>query len=234
MTTATQIINRAYRMAGVLASGETPGAEMANDGLVYLNGVLDALSNENLAIYTDVLDELPLTGADSYTYGPNGDLNESRPQTVNYVFYRLNNLDYPVQIITSDQYNSIAIKTLNTSIPTCVFINPDFPVLTVNVWPQSSNGSLFFNSKKPLANLSSLTTALSMPNGYERLLVLMMAVEIMPEFGIENAQLFQMAMKAKSDIKRTNARPSVLNVNLPFGQASNGGGYISILSDGLC
>ena len=91
MTTATQIINRAYRMAGVLASGETPCAEMANDGLVYLNGVLDALSNENLAIYTDVLDELPLTGADSYTYGPNGDLNESRPQTVNYVFYRLNN-----------------------------------------------------------------------------------------------------------------------------------------------
>ena len=56
-------------MAGVLASGETPSAEMANDGLVYLNGVLDALSNENLAIYTDVLDELPLTGADAYTYG---------------------------------------------------------------------------------------------------------------------------------------------------------------------
>ena len=57
-----------------------------------------------------------------------------------------------------------------------------------------------------------------MPNGYERLLVLMMAVEIMPEFGIENAQLFQMAMKAKSDIKRTNARPSVMRVSLPFGK----------------
>ena len=79
VTTATQIISRAYRMAGVLASGETPCAEMANDGLVYLNGVLDALSNENLAIYTDVLDELPLTGADAYTYGPDGvSMNQGR------------------------------------------------------------------------------------------------------------------------------------------------------------
>lgn len=234
MTTALQIIERACRMAGISASGETLSADIANDGLIYLNGVLDSLSNENLAIYSDVLDELPMTGATSYTYGTGGDLNEARPQSVNYVYYRMGTIDYPVDIVTSDQYNSIALKTLSTSIPTVVFIEPDYPLCTVKVWPQSSTGSLFFNAKKPLTTLTSLTTALSMPIGYERLLVLCLATEIMPEYGIQNQQVIAMMTKAKADLKRTNSRPSVLTVSLPFGASANGGGYISIMSDGLC
>lgn len=222
-------------MAGISASGESLSADIANDGLIYLNGLLDGLSNENLAIYTDVLDELPMTGATSYTYGTGGDLNASRPQSVNYVFYRMSGLDYPVQMVTSDEYNSIALKTLNTSIPTVVFLNPDYPLYTINVWPQSSSGSLFFNAKKPLTNFSSLTTALSMPIGYERLLVMCLAVEMMPEYGIQNQQVITMMVKAKADIKRTNYKPTVLNVSLPFGKGVNdSGGYISIMSDGLC
>ncbi len=233
MTTALQIIERAYRTIGVLASGETASDDLANDGLVYLNDVLAGLSNESLIIYADTLDSIALTGATSYTFGDGGVIDSDRPTVVKNVYFRnTDGIDYPVQMITSDQYDSIYLKTVSTGIPTCVFITADWPLANVFVWPVASAGTLFFMSNKPLTYVSSLTTDISLPIGYDRLLRYCLAAEMMPEYGINNPQVIGMMNDAKSKIKRTNMSNSVLQVNLPYGN-SNRSGYISILSDGM-
>ena len=205
---------------------------MAQDGLVYLNDVLTGLSNESLVIYADTLDSLPMTGATSYTFGTGGVLDSARPVTVKNVYFRnTDNIDYPVDMITSDQYDSIYLKTVSTGIPTCVYITADYPLANVFVWPLSSTGTLYFMSNKPLTAFASLSSTVSLPPGYERLLRYCLAVEIMPEYGVFNQQVVGMMADAKAKIKRTNSRSSVLQVNLPYGM--NNGSGLRILTDGL-
>lgn len=232
MTTALQIIERGYRTAGILASGESASADMAQDGLVYLNGILEGLSNESLAIYSDTQDTLALTGATSYTYGDGGDIDSARPVSIVSVFFRsTDNIDYPVQLITLEEYNSIYSKTISTGIPSVMYYEPSYPLATLSLWPLASSGTLYINANKPLLNLSTYNTVLSLPVGYERLLRYCFAVEVMPEYGISNPQIIAMMTDAKASIKRTNQKHSVLSVNLPFGARQANG--IRILSDGL-
>ena len=232
MTTALQIIERGYRTAGILAAGETASADMAQDGLVYLNDILNGLSNESLAIYSDEQDIVPMTGAASYAYGEGGDIDSVRPVSIVDVFFRdTNNLDYPVQVVTLEEYNSIYDKSILTGIPACVYLEPSYPLASLKVWPLSSNGSLYINANKQLLNLSTYNTVLSLPVGYERMLRYCFAAEIMPEYGIQNAQIIGMMMDAKAAIKRTNSKTSVLQVRLPFGNQRASG--MRILSDGL-
>lgn len=234
MTTALQIIERAYRTIGVLASGETATAELANDGLVYLNDLLQGLSNESLAVYTDVLDTLPLDGSTSYTFGLTGDINTARPVSVVNVYFRdTNNIDYPVTQITSDQYDSLYSKTLSTGIPEYIYIAPDYPLMSLYPWPLSSTGTLHISSKKLITSFSGLTDTVSLPNGYERMLRYQLAVEMMAEYGVQNPQVMAMAADAKAYIKRVNYSPSVLSVNLPFGSSVGNGSGRRILSDGV-
>jgi len=221
MATALQIIERAYRTIGVLAAGETASADMAQDGLVYLNDVLNGLSNESLAIFFASQDVLPLTGASSYTYGAGGDLDSPRPMTINSAFYRLANVDYPVTILTAEQYNDITVKNIGSSIPSGVFFNPEYPYYTIQLWPMPSTGSLYIDCNKPLLNLSTYNTSFSLPIGYERMLRYALAAEMMPEYGISNPQVIGMMTDAKAWLKRINSKSSILKTCLPFGQKAN-------------
>ena len=46
-TTASDQINRALRLVGVLAEGETPSAETSQDALIALNQMIDSWSTES-------------------------------------------------------------------------------------------------------------------------------------------------------------------------------------------
>lgn len=231
MATAINIIERALRSIGVLATGENPSAEMANDALVSLNDIIAGMANESLTIYQNTQDVLPMTGAASYTYGLSGALNSVRPIQVNTAFYRdANSIDYPVDVITLEEYNALGQKTLNTGIPTFIYIDTSYPLATVYVWPQASTGSLYLNTEKALTEFSSLNASVSLPSGYERMLRYALAAEMMTEYGVDNAAIMQKAIDSKADIKRTNYKPRVMRVSLPFGRRRGTG---RIMSDGI-
>lgn len=232
MATALDIITRSLKDLGILDPIETAEAEMANDGLVFLNDLLEAWSNEGLTVYTETQNTLTPTGAASYTVGSGGTFNTSRPNIVDSAFFRLSDIDYPVDIVNLEQYNSIPDKTTTGDIIRFIAFNTDVPLSTMYVYPKSSTGTLYLNSKKPLTSLALLTTVLAFPNGYERALRLALSVEMMPTYGVQNQQIIMMAEKAKSDIKRVNYRPSVLDVNVPAGR-QRVSGYPTILSGGV-
>jgi hypothetical protein len=49
--TAGDQINRALRLLGVLAEGETPSADMSNDALTALNQMIDSWNTERLSVF---------------------------------------------------------------------------------------------------------------------------------------------------------------------------------------
>ena len=222
MATALNIIERSLRSIGVLAQGETASAETANDALTSLNDVLAGLANEGLLAYQDSIDTLTMDGSTIYDWGMDGaaDIATVRPISINLASFLLSGIYYPVDIITAGEYSDIADKTVTGDVVRSVFINTTYPNSNVYVYPIASSGTLVFNSTKAITAFAMLTTTVSLPPGYERMLRYALAVELMPEYGVQNPQVFQMAIDSKADLKRTNFRPIVTRVSLPFGRSN--------------
>ena len=79
-TTAGDQINRALRLLGILAEGETPSASMSQDALIALNQMIDSWNTERLMVYStiDQIFTWP-AGFIERTLGPTGDFAGQRP-----------------------------------------------------------------------------------------------------------------------------------------------------------
>lgn len=223
MATANDIITRAYKMAGILGEGEVMTSDLADDGLVYLNDLMQGLSNEQNMIFQNTEESITMTGATSYTWGSGGTINTARPQKITGAFFRLNgtNVDYPVDVLTKDEYDGIGEKTITTDILNYVYLYNSYPLAELFVYPVASNGTLHITTWKALSEFATGTTAVSLPNGYERMLKIVLADEIGLEFGRSNPELTRRAIDAKAWIKRLNNKPKVASIYLPV----SGNGY---------
>lgn len=229
MTTALNIIERSLLDLQVLGEGESASAQQASDGLIYLNDLIQSWSLEGLLINSVTTDSLTMTGATSYTYGTGGTFNQGRPITALSAYFTSNSVDSQVQIITREQYEALPLKTSSGGIPDVVYINYTYPLATVYVYPVASSGTLNVSTQKPLTEQATTATVLSMPTGYERALRLNLAVEIMPQYGLQDQLIMQLAAKAKQDIKRVNAAnaPVLTGLGIPAGYRSYGGNILN-------
>ena len=78
--TAGEQINRALRLLGVLAEGETPSASVSQDSLMALNQMIDSWNTERLSTFVtqDQVYTWP-AGFISRDLGPSGDFIGNRP-----------------------------------------------------------------------------------------------------------------------------------------------------------
>lgn len=218
--TTLDLITGALRLIGVVASGEALPANEAADALSALNDLLDSWSTQNLLIPNKVREVFPLVaGQQSYTMGTGGNFLTSRPMRIETALIQITSsnpvLEVPLKIITEDEFAGIAIKTLNSTYPLYIYAEGTFPLETVNLWPvPSQSNNLVLYSWKPLANVASLTTVLSLPPGYNRALKHHLAIELAPEYGKTASQdVIGAAQAAIADIKRMNFKPSYLQVD---------------------
>ena len=104
----------ALRLLGVLAEGETPSSETANDALYALNQMIDSWDTERLSVFStkDVTYLWP-AGERSQTYGPTGDVASERPVLLDDSTYFRDpqtNVSYGIKFINQQQYDGIAVK----------------------------------------------------------------------------------------------------------------------------
>lgn len=213
MATAGDIITRALRSLEVIAQGESADANQLSDGLVSLNDLLSAWSNERLTVYQTVQETLSLVGGQaSYDIGVGAtSLNTSRPIKLESAFVRIYGVDYPLQILTREQYNEIADKATTGDIPTGIYLDPGYPESNLRLWPAPSGGTLYIDSWKPLTAFSATSDTVTLPPGYERALRLNLAVDLMPEYGVVNELILGLAKEAKAGIKRVNQSPVIMS-----------------------
>jgi len=216
MATARDLVEAAMREIGVFAASETPPAQDATDALGRLNRFLDTLSAERLAIYTLTRTTWTIVASDgSYTVGSGADVNIARPVHVEDVRFQDTNTDpdteYPLRKLTEQAYAGITQKALTSTYPHARYYNPTYPLATLILWPAPTSDKLqgVIYHWAAVGQIAALTTSVSVPPGYEEMLVTNLALLLCPTYERQpNPVLVRRAAETLAVVRRANLRPS--------------------------
>jgi hypothetical protein len=222
--TAGEQINRALRLLGVLAEGETPSASVSQDSLMALNQMIDSWNTERLSTFVtqDQVYTWP-AGFISRDLGPSGDFIGNRPILMDdATYYKApNGVSYGIKFINQQQYDGIAVKNVTSTYPQVCWVNMGFPNITLTVYPKPTQDlEWHMISVQELDRPADLSTVMYYPPGYLRAFTYNLAMEIAPEFGVEpSPQVTRIAMTSKRDLKRINNPDDVMA--LPYALVAN-------------
>ena len=182
--TAGDQINRALRLLGVLAEGETTSAATSQDALMALNQMIDSWNTERLSVFStqDQMFTWPASIL-SRTLGPTGDFVGNRPILLDDATYfkAPSGVSYGIKFINQQQYNGIAVKNVTSTYPQVMFINMTFPDIEMYVYPRPTQDlEWHFISVEELDNPATLATVLYYPPGYLRAFTYNLAMEFTP------------------------------------------------------
>ena len=210
------LINGSLRLLGVLAEGETPSSEMADDALVAFQQMIDSWNTERLAVFStqDQVFNWP-AGVLSRTLGPSGDFVGNRPILLDDATYFRDpqtNVSYGIKIINQQQYDGIAVKTVTSTYPQVIWVNMTYPNIEMYVYPKPLRLlEWHIISVEELTKPANLGTTLAFPPGYLRAMRYNLACELAPEFGVEpSGQVQRIAMYSKRNLKRINNPDDVM------------------------
>ncbi|MFA5377098.1 MAG: hypothetical protein WC455_15210 [Dehalococcoidia bacterium] len=205
-TTAHDLIKSALRLCGALDTAQSPEADLSADSLEALQYILDFWSSQGLMIYAQTRESLAITGAASYTIGPGGDFDTTRPEQIAGAYVSSGGLDYPLKIIGPADYGDLAQKSLGGT-PDRLFYNPENPLGKIYLYPLGAAGdTLSIYTLKPLTEPTALTDTIVFPPGYKRTIKLNLYVDLAAEFGRPvDAMLYKELTDAKEAIMAKNA-----------------------------
>lgn len=209
-STAQQIVNRALRLIGELASGDSPSDDEGADALQALNALIGDWSNDSLMCYAVRDETLTLaTSQASYTLGPSGDLDTTRPEVIEGCYVVVSGVSYPVQVLeTPQQYAAVKVKAQAGDWPLKVYYEPDVPLGTLFCYPVP-NGAVEMHllTKTPLT-FYSLADTVEMPPGWDNALAFNLAIALAPEYETQPSQYVVLtARNSRRGIRNVNAIP---------------------------
>lgn len=230
------LINSAFRLIGVLPSGEVPSGAESNDAQLVLQQMIDSWQADRLMIYTITIAEFPLIASkQTYTYGTGGDFNAPRPARIERAsIVSLTNpaqpLELPIPLYTDkDWQENIPVKLIPTTLPQVVYDDGGFPLRSLSYWPIPSvvsNTRLY--SWSPLTTFADLTTDITFPPGYAEALRYNLAMRLIAEYpGNFNPIMVQatgqLAVESLARIKAMNL--PVVEANCDDALVGGGGRY---------
>jgi hypothetical protein len=218
-TTVRKLLTGALRLINVVQANETPAADDMDITLQSLQGMMDSWSNDSYMIYTmNPYNFNTVGGQQEYTLGVGGDWDVERPMQINqaYVHYQAGGsqpIDMPITLANDAQWASIAVKSVQTTFPTVLYDNGNYPLRTISLWPiPVDTQEITLWLWQPLLNFANLDQEITLPPGYERAIRFSLAVEIAPEFGKTlGDDIIAKAIKAKAELKSLNAVPQYQN-----------------------
>ncbi len=120
-------------------------------------------------------------------------------------------LDYPVAILSLQEYELIGLKTLNGPWPKALYFNPNEDFGNLFVWPNPAQGEMHMFANTVFTTFDSLDYEYTLPKGYNMALRWCLAERLMPMYGkasqAQIAMINGFAAQSKSTIKRTNMAP---------------------------
>lgn len=120
-------------------------------------------------------------------------------------------LDYPVAILTSEEYELIGLKAMSGPWPRAVYYQPSMPLGVLNYWPNPSSGEMHLFCDTILNKFATLTDTIQFPPGYNLFMRFNFAEFLLTEYPrtdpVIAGQVRDMAAKTRASIKRTNMQP---------------------------
>lgn len=213
MTTALDIITDALIEINAHDLGQTVPSEDAQLGLRRLNQLMGRWSQQRLLAPALTQVDITTTGAASYAVGPS--TSKPRLLTVQRATATYLGVEHQVDVLNRAQWDAISVKGTTGGPPSAVWYEPTLTDGTIHVYPKAN---LYTLSLKGLALITSfplLTTSLTLPEGYESAIVLTLACDLCGPFQKQiPPDLQRRSAGAVRAIKRTNAEPIVLSVDL--------------------
>lgn len=222
MVTA-DLVRSALRLIGAISSSETPAADESTDALESLNMLLASWGASRFLSASTAKVTKTMTGALSYTIGPSGDINATRPTAIYTAHWTVGGLDYPLQVLDYADYQDIGIKNVG-GIPEYITLKPDNPLSTVYLFPVPADGVLTIDNVRPATDLT-LADDLPYPPEWIRALKFNLAIEIAPEYGFTvTPELAESARESKAIVMRSMVTVPMAKFDslLPTGQRLSG------------
>lgn len=197
------LIKAAYSNIGACDIEEGPSAAQYAQGLQSLNSMIKSWST-SLTLYGLFDESFTLTpGKAEYSVVSGGDFNTAWAFLIESAYIRDDQgTDYPLQIITSGQYESIAVKTVSTR-PEFLYYNPKgYPTGTANFYfvPDVAY-TLFWSAKKVITEFASIEDTVAIGPEYEEALEYNLSLRLAPKSGASvTPELAALARSSKAAI----------------------------------
>lgn len=235
MATARTVVTQALKEIGAIAAGETPSHEDAADAFAALNRLVDQMAAQRLFIHTVTRTEFTITSGDgTYTIGTGGDVAIARPvsphgMSVNYQDTSTSpDSEFPLRLISEEAWALLQFKDQTSELPQLAYYNPTYPLGTLIFWPAPTSSTLQGVLYVPtqVSQFTNLTTAVSLPPGYEEFLITNLALRLAPSYGRQlDTSLVLRAQEAAAIVKRSNKRLVDLRFDPGALIGSAGGSY---------
>lgn len=204
------MITSAMRKIGALSQGEVPTASESSDGLASLNAMLESLALKKIFVYYDREDVFNMVGGQaSYTIGTGGNFSMPRPNEITGAFVRDAGFDYPLSVITQPQYAGITVKGTLSDHPEALYYEKSYPLGRVFLYQTPLEAlPLHLHSSALLQSFANLTDVLSLPAGYERMIIFNLAVDIAGDYSLPIPESVSMiAKESRADVAGQNIVP---------------------------
>lgn len=230
MATVRDLITDALAANGALGQGESLSDDDVQLCLRRLQRMIDSWANDVLTVFDTTEGTMTLVaGTTSYS---TTSLSSGRPVSVQNMFLRLDNVDYPVTMIDEESYDAQCYKPA-TGLPIYCQYAPSYPNGTFYFYPTPSDAYVaHVKGRYPLGSSWTVNTAVSLPPGYEAALCDNLAVDVASAFGRPvSAALAESARKAKVALQMANRPPMLMQTALPGSGEGYVPGYLRIQGD---
>ena len=185
-TNATALIKGALRLAGVIASGETPTATQYSDALESLNMMVKGWESDGMPIWDTVNYTItPVAGQTTYT------LNNPKPLKCLQAWNRntLSNIDIPMRLLTRNDYNMLGNKSTLGN-PIQAYFQPNRDDSSVYLFPTpdstaASQVTIYLVCQRPFEDFDSLLDSPDFPQEWYEALKYGLATRLAGEYNID-------------------------------------------------
>lgn len=221
MATAQTIISQSLNQILNDDATATPATADLNLGLSTLIYLLDHLGlDPQTTIGLDELVYTPTAGTETVTIGATGDIVATMPVRIEQSsFQRLNGLDIPILWAANfEEYTRQPVKSNEGWAMKYWYMPSNTGEGTLYLWPASNGAELHLWVRQDMVSgfsTMALGTTLTLPTGVQKVLVDILAAELLDSYNVPNPNYEQLKRKGYNSLrkfKRQNLKVSQLQL----------------------
>lgn len=227
MATAQTIITASLSQILNDDATATPATADLNQGLSTLIYLLDHLGlDPQTTIGLSELTYTPAAGSETVTIGPTGNIVATMPVRIEQSsFQRLNGMDIPIIWAANfEEYTRQPVKSNQGFSMKYWYMPSNTGTGTLYLWPASNGAELHLWVRQDVVSGYSsmaLGTTLTLPTGVQKVLVDILAAELLDSYNVQNpayAQIKQKGFNSLRKFKRMNLKISQLQLPRGIGE----------------
>jgi hypothetical protein len=214
-TDANKLITMSAKQVGILGKGQTLDAQDMQDCFDVLNMMMGEWSEQRSSVYRLIDAVITCDGSKTYTVGVGGTVNTAAyPVRIESAYFTQNGVNYPLGIIRAkEDWIRIALPTL-TSFPKYIFMDTDYPLAKVSVWPIPNNTyTVTMQFMAALQQFAYLTDLVNLRPVYQSAIIYNLCPRIAPLFGQQVPRnVERLAIVTKNSMKKANIQIPLIQV----------------------